>query len=295
MSRAWWTCLFLLGLATANEKPSGSDVVQFMIHKDTGSASAAVEDQPDLINWRDEKGWSLLHHAAWHGSSEVINSLVKAGAEVDLKDLVKGVTPLMAAAEKGQEEALKTLVKAGADVNATDSEGKGVVVRSGSSSVLRLLLDAGIDLDHRDSLGNTPVMKWAQEGRADMLIEALPHCPDITLTNHNDLTALDVATMNRNVNATKLIEDKIQVMCVTDGVHYPLNHTRYEGCHEVRCEAKCQWTKTGNIDQACSDVNIDSLDNPGGTRHNSEDGRPISAEGMLLVTVHQRVRQAMCP
>ncbi|MPC15253.1 Death-associated protein kinase 1 [Portunus trituberculatus] len=130
-----------------------SDVVQFMIHKDTGSASAAVEDQPDLINWRDEKGWSLLHHAAWHGSSEVINSLVKAGAEVDLKDLVKGVTPLMAAAEKGQEEALKTLVKAGADVNATDSEGKGVVVRSGSSSVLRLLLDAGIDLDHRDSLG----------------------------------------------------------------------------------------------------------------------------------------------
>lgn len=35
-------------------------------------------------------GWSLLHYAAWHGSSEVINSLVKTGAEVDLKDLVKG-------------------------------------------------------------------------------------------------------------------------------------------------------------------------------------------------------------
>ncbi|KAK8375780.1 hypothetical protein O3P69_008492 [Scylla paramamosain] len=226
MCRAWWTCLLLLGVVTAIEKPSGSDVVQFMVHKDTISASAAVEDHPDLINWRDEKGWSLLHYAAWHGSSKVIYSLVKTGAEVNLKDLVVGLTPLMVAAEKGHEEALKTLVKVGANVNATDTGGKGVVARSGSSSVLRFLLGAGLDLDHRDSSGNTAVMEWAQEGRADMLMEALPHCPDITLANHNDLTALDVAKMNKNVNAMKIIEDKLQAMCVADGVHYPLNHTR---------------------------------------------------------------------
>ena len=64
-----------------------------------------------------------------------------------------GLTPLMVAAEKGLEEALEMLVEVGADVNATDSEGKGVVARSGSISVLRFLLDAGIDLDHRDSSG----------------------------------------------------------------------------------------------------------------------------------------------
>ncbi|XP_063864542.1 26S proteasome non-ATPase regulatory subunit 10-like isoform X2 [Scylla paramamosain] len=295
MCRAWWTCVLLLGVVTAIEKPSGSDVVQFMVHKDTISASAAVEDHPDLINWRDEKGWSLLHYAAWHGSSKVIYSLVKTGAEVNLKDLVVGLTPLMVAAEKGHEEALKTLVKVGANVNATDTGGKGVVARSGSSSVLRFLLGAGLDLDHRDSSGNTAVMEWAQEGRADMLMEALPHCPDITLANHNDLTALDVAKMNKNVNAMKIIEDKLQAMCVADGVHYPLNHTRYEGCHEVRCEAKCQWTKTGNSDQTCSDVSIDSLRKRREARHKIADGRSIAAEGMLLVTVHQTVRQAVCP
>ena len=35
-------------------------------------------------------GWSLMHYAALHGSSEVINSLVKAGAKVNVKDLADG-------------------------------------------------------------------------------------------------------------------------------------------------------------------------------------------------------------
>lgn len=54
-----------------------------------------------------------MHAAARQGSLEAVNSLINAGANINLSD-VHGQTPLHIAAQKGYVEVIKALIAEGA-------------------------------------------------------------------------------------------------------------------------------------------------------------------------------------
>jgi ankyrin repeat protein len=60
-------------------------------------------------------GASALHMAAQSGSAATIEALVKAGADVNVRETMWGQTPLMFAATENRPDAVKALMKAGAD------------------------------------------------------------------------------------------------------------------------------------------------------------------------------------
>jgi hypothetical protein len=110
------------------------------------------------------------HHTA------VVEILVRAGAEVDMRDL-EGRTALYHAAGGGDActEIVAILLRAGADPSSRDrSADTGmlsvlqVAVATRSPSVIRLLIDAGADLRSRDARGDT-ALDFAEVGRSSAL------------------------------------------------------------------------------------------------------------------------------
>jgi len=76
---------------------------------------------PDI---KDKSGKTVLHHAVINGHKDVVELLLRRGAEVDCKDY-GGKTPLSWAAANGHVEVVKWLVLEGkAEVDCQDNKGK---------------------------------------------------------------------------------------------------------------------------------------------------------------------------
>ncbi|RXW25640.1 hypothetical protein EST38_g228 [Candolleomyces aberdarensis] len=120
----------------------------------------AVDSDRD-INGGDEYGWTLLHHAVYHGHEGVVDLLLDRGANVGAKAtkwatdwgrpsrLYQGTDwtgqPLHLAAMFSRKEIVEKLLKAGSDVNAKSIELKDNDYRSPSQgpTALHLVLSTG--------------------------------------------------------------------------------------------------------------------------------------------------------
>ena len=108
-----------LSLALASQKASaGSSLFPIEL---TSEAYAALI-QPSILPFTDSNGNTLFHLAAECGNAEVVEMLIKAGADLTvLNDVVNhkgmfGNTPLHMAAESGNTDVIDMLKEAGADV-----------------------------------------------------------------------------------------------------------------------------------------------------------------------------------
>ncbi|XP_025025282.1 ankyrin-3-like [Python bivittatus] len=75
------------------------------------------------VNATNSANETLLHIAAAHGHTEIIDYLISKGAKLEVKDN-KGRTPLHRAAGRGHDKAVKMLLQAGANMYSFDQEGK---------------------------------------------------------------------------------------------------------------------------------------------------------------------------
>ena len=89
---------------------------------DLAGVQAELDKGADL-NAKDESGYTPLYGAVEKGHKEVVELLIAAGADVNVKDGEWGETPLHLAADKGHKEVAELLITAGADVNAKDGGG----------------------------------------------------------------------------------------------------------------------------------------------------------------------------
>ena len=93
---------------------------------DLSKLCALLEGDQELLSARDKDGSTALHCATWKGHQNVVEFLLKAGANVGLHNTNEhwGTTALHAAAHANQVAIAEMLIGAGADVNATDLAGK---------------------------------------------------------------------------------------------------------------------------------------------------------------------------
>ncbi|NET90610.1 MAG: ankyrin repeat domain-containing protein [Kamptonema sp. SIO1D9] len=80
------------------------------------------------------------------GFSEIVETLLDAGADPNLPEEDTGGTPLIYAAKNGSLETIRLLLKAGADPNIENTYGKTALVyakQKGYTEIVQLLLDAG--------------------------------------------------------------------------------------------------------------------------------------------------------
>eukprot|EP01134_Creolimax_fragrantissima_P004445 CFRG4445T1 len=132
----------------------GSDMSRTLyesIRQGDGLALDHMIEHDDIfdLNWADaDNNETCLFAAVRHSMSEVVDSLISLGADVNHKNNV-GETALHAAAEIGKPGIIEKIVRAGADVNAKDTyDGKSplwLAASSGHVSAVSTLLALGSD------------------------------------------------------------------------------------------------------------------------------------------------------
>jgi ankyrin repeat protein len=132
------------------------------------------------LNSRDTYSQTALHDAAGSGRPDIVERLIKAGANVNAKQLKFSLpcgsgeentpsqnTPLHFAAAKGNPETIKVLLKGGAELEATNVHGITPLMSTvdpplytGINEESRLaniecLVEAGANINARDKRGRT--------------------------------------------------------------------------------------------------------------------------------------------
>jgi CubicO group peptidase (beta-lactamase class C family) len=98
-----------------------------------------------------------LHLAALQGDTDAIRQHIKAGSDLNEKDMF-GSTPLVIAVTFGKPEAARALIEAGADMEIRNTDGSTplhIAAFLGHKEIVRTLLDKGADKYSRNIAGST--------------------------------------------------------------------------------------------------------------------------------------------
>jgi hemoglobin len=147
----------------------------------TGFVIDSVERDPSFAA-RRFAGRTLLHYASGAGCLEVVETLLRLGADPDIQD-AGGHTALYAVANECASETgpavVRALVRAGADVNrcggVTRATALHMAARRGHLEIARTLLECGAAIGARDSKGDTPLQR-AVNCRRDAVVQLLVEC-----------------------------------------------------------------------------------------------------------------------
>lgn len=121
-----------------------------IISSDLGKMKEAIIEGAD-INSRDMSSpnkFTALIYAARSGATEIVDELIKNGADASLADST-GFTPLMGAAWFGKSDALRSLINAGADIDAVNNNGNTAMMEAasmGHTHIVSELIRAGASL-----------------------------------------------------------------------------------------------------------------------------------------------------
>ena len=156
--------IFILACATQPPHPLHIAASEGDLHK-IKTLSFQAEDIRQISN---PNGYSALHIAARQGHVDIVEYLLAQGIEVDLQDR-RGHTALHLAVWGQHEDIVDLLISHGA--NANHNKGQGQV---------------------------TPLHVAAKRGNKVIAEKLLKAGADINLTNHNRLTAVNLAKLEKH-------------------------------------------------------------------------------------------------
>lgn len=108
--------------------------------------------------------------AASDGDKATLNSLLKAGVDVNSRDW-DDLTPLLAAANQNRLDMAALLIQKGADVTLKDKDGITAMMEAamhGNVALMELLARHGGGVDDKTVTGVTPLWLAAGEGKLDV-------------------------------------------------------------------------------------------------------------------------------
>ncbi len=206
------------------EVPVSNDVDLFAAVRTGDAASVArmVEQEPALLQTRNEQGVSAVLMACYMGRKEIRDLLIDRGAILQLheaaaagnlsrvKELVEGKTdlaksyspdgfPVMAlAAAFGHEDVVRYLHGAGADVNAVATNGTGYTALTGAvasshASLAKWLAENGADVNYRYAKGHSPLLEAAANGKLEIVKMLVTHGADVQMRTEGGKNALNFA------------------------------------------------------------------------------------------------------
>lgn len=136
-----------------------------------------LEKEPGLRTMTEDEGTTALHCAVEKGvSSEVLGLLLQPPVQVSASDS-RGNKPLHLAAHRGIVEIVEELLKAGAEPHAKNGADETPLFWSGTAAVAVALLRSRAETNARDWVGRTPLhaVAMASGEREDVVQVLLTH------------------------------------------------------------------------------------------------------------------------
>lgn len=159
-------------------------------------ARAAVTAKRDL-NQRLAGGRTLLHKAALHGYTDVVEYLLGHGAKHDVPGPFDEL-PLHVASANGHEAVVRLLVERGASPDKATSFGLTpayLAAARGHIGILTYLLahEGKVDGAEETEAGSTPLHGAAREGHADVVALLIGSGASVDMVNDAGMTPLQLA------------------------------------------------------------------------------------------------------
>ncbi len=175
-----WTTVWFAAILVSNPAGAidseGREMVQAARVQDWRSVREMIR-QGSPADAASSDGMTALHWAVYYDQSEIVATLIEAGADVQRENRY-GVRPLSIACQNGNESIVRMLLDAGADPNTTLRGGESALMtaaRTGIPGPVRLLIERGADVRATERKGQTALMWAAAEGNlaaVDLLLEA---------------------------------------------------------------------------------------------------------------------------
>ena len=194
--------------AAACAQPAAGDLIQAIRQNDIAYLKSSFA-KGAAVDTRDQRGTTLLMHAAAIGSPEAVKFLLDKGADVNARNELDA-TPLILGA--GNPEKARMLVEKGADVNAHSKLGRTPLIIAagcdGCTSTVKLLLDKGADPNAKDKQGNLALVAAATADNLDSVNLLLAKGAGADAPDKQGYTPLSWAASNCNLAAVKLLLSK---------------------------------------------------------------------------------------
>ncbi len=110
------------------------------------------------VNVADEKGYTALILAAYHGHTDTVNFLISEANANPCQEDNRGNTALMGAIFKGHVSVAKQLVFADCDIDDENAQGQTALMFASlfdRQEIINTLLDEGANPAHMDKAGNS--------------------------------------------------------------------------------------------------------------------------------------------
>lgn len=129
----------------------------------------------EILNFKDQDGYTPLHRATYNGHIEVMKRLMSAGADV-ISETNDGWHPLHCACRWNQTEAASLLLQNGGDINAQTKGGQtplhlAASMRDGGPTLVLLLMHRDIKPHMINGAGETPLDLAKRNGTHASLFE----------------------------------------------------------------------------------------------------------------------------
>ena len=130
------------GLALSKDPP----IFDLIRKNQAPQIQALLQTNPEQVKSTNRLGETALHAASWRGNSNILEQLLTAGADVNVRLSRSQRTPLFAAIESSEFPIVALLIAHKADVNVIDAEGNmplDLALQEGRDDVAELLRKNG--------------------------------------------------------------------------------------------------------------------------------------------------------
>jgi uncharacterized protein len=174
----------LVGVVLGGSAQAADDSLAALVRAKNHEGAVALLAKGADGKSQEVDGTTALMWACYNGDADLVERLIKAGANVSAVNDY-GASALQVAAVLADPRIIKDLLKAGVNPDSPNAEGQTalmVVARSGNVESAKLLLDAGATVDAREQWGNQTALMWAAS-------EAHPQMIRLLLEHHADVNA----------------------------------------------------------------------------------------------------------
>ena len=181
------------------------------------------------IELRDQAGNTALIYASLNGRTQIVDILLKAGANANVAD-AEGQTPLHHAALENHTDAAARLLKANINFNARDKLGQTplfIAAVNNFGDITQLLLDAGASPLIADNTGRPPLLwavLWNNEKIVGAMLDRGAIIDQRAGTYDSNVTALILAAWTGKPTMVKILLQRGAKPNVIDSSHETALH-----------------------------------------------------------------------